>query len=137
MSFVGAIGTLIGDFGLSEILEDVFGGVAKMLNGKKFPQNVRALRMVAEELLREFLRKNNFENNNELLKALDQLASESRTAKTWIDVLIKLLMMKFVKAEREGDWFLHLDTFRKMLPYFFAAGHVNYARYGVYYLQTI
>ena len=90
-----------------------------MLNGKNFPQNVRALRMVAEELLREFLRKNNFENNNELLKALDQLASESRTAKTWIDVLIKLLMMKFVKAEREGDWFLHLDTFRKMLPYFF------------------
>ena len=60
-----------------------------MLNGKKFPQNVRAIRMVAEELLREFLRKNNFENN-ELLKALDQLASESRTAKTWIDVLIKL-----------------------------------------------
>ena len=24
-----------------------------------------------------------------------------------------------------------------MLPYFFAAGHVNYARYGLYYLRTI
>ena len=46
-------------------------------------------------------------------------------------------MMAFTKAEREGDWLLHLRTFRKMLPYFFAAGHVNYARYGLYYLRSM
>ena len=39
-------------------------------------------------------------------------------------------------AEREGDWLLHLATFKKMLPYYFAAGHVNYARYGLYYLRS-
>ncbi len=32
-----------------------FGGVMKMLSGKKFPQNVRALRMVVEELLRHVI----------------------------------------------------------------------------------
>ena len=33
------------------IMQTSFGGVPKMLTGKKFPQNMRALRMVVEELL--------------------------------------------------------------------------------------
>ena len=41
------------------------------------------------------------------------------------------------QAEREDDWLLHLATFRKMLPYYFAAGHVNYARYGLYYVRSM
>ena len=48
-----------------------------------------------------------------------------------------LLMMTYVMAEREGDWLLHLATFKKMLPYYIAAGHVNYALYGLYYLRSI
>ena len=48
-----------------------------------------------------------------------------------------LLMMSYIRAEREGDWLLHLATFRKMLPYYFAARHVNYARYGLYYLRSM
>ena len=52
MSFVGCCGTLMAGSGLSEILSVAFGGVQKMLSGKKFPQNVRALRMVAEEILK-------------------------------------------------------------------------------------
>ena len=36
MSCVGCIGTLMDNSGLSDILNDVFGGVAKMLNGKSF-----------------------------------------------------------------------------------------------------
>ena len=39
MSFVGAIGTLMAESGLSDVLMDVFGGVPKILSGKKFPQN--------------------------------------------------------------------------------------------------
>ena len=45
--------------------------------------------------------------------------------------------MKFVRAEREGDWPLHLCAVEDMLTYFFTSGHVNYARYGLYYLQSI
>ena len=52
MSFIGSIGTLMADIGLSDIMSSVFGGVSQMLAGKRFPQNVRALRMVAEEALR-------------------------------------------------------------------------------------
>ena len=38
MSFVGAIGTLMDESGLSDILSDVFGGVLKMLNRKFSPK---------------------------------------------------------------------------------------------------
>jgi len=139
MSFVGAIGSLMADSGLSDVLSEVFGGVPKMLSGKKFPQNVRALRMLSEEVLRSLFADHQFENVDDLMKALDQTARESRTVKLWVEVLVKpvLLMMSYIRAEREGDWLLHLATFRKMLPYYFAARHVNYARYGLYYLRSM
>ena len=61
---------------------------------------------------------------------------KSRTAKMWLDCLVKpaLIMMLFIRAEREGEWPLHLAALKAMMPYFFAAGHINYARYGLYYL---
>ena len=46
-------------------------------------------------------------------------------------------MMMYIGAEREADWCLHLTAVKEMLPYFFAAGHVNYARYGLYYLRSM
>ena len=137
MSFVGSVGTLMGNSGLEELLESTFAGVTKLLNGKKFPQNVRALRIVTEELLRNTLE--NFNGYSDLEGYLNDLCSQSRTAKLWVDCLIRpvLLMMMYVRAEREADWPLHLEAVEKMLPYFFAAGHHNYARYGLYYLRSM
>ena len=139
MSFAGAVGSLMAESRLSDILSEVFGGVPKMLSGKKFPQNVHALRMMAEEVVRGLFMDHHFENTEDLMKALDQIASESRTVKRWVEILVKpvLLMMTYVMAEREGDWLLHLATFTKMLPYYFAAGHVSYAMYGLYYLRSM
>ena len=137
MTFAGAVGSLMAESGLSDIVSEVFGGVPKMLSGKKFPQNIRALRMMAEEVVCGLFMDHHFENTEDLMKALDQIASKSRTVKLWVEILVKpvLLLMTYVMAEREGDWLLHLATFKKMLPYYFAAGHVNYARYGLYYLR--
>ena len=86
-----------------------------MLSGKKFPQNVRALRMMVQEVVRGLFMDHHFENTEDLMKALDQIASESRTVKLWVEILVKpvLLMMTYVMAEREGDWLLHLATFKK------------------------
>ena len=52
-------------------------------------------------------------------------------------MLIKpvLVMMMFCRAEKEGDWPLHLLALKLMIPYFFAAGHQNYARYALLYLR--
>ncbi len=140
MSFIGSIGTLMADTGLSDVLESVFGGVGKMLTGKKFPQNVRALRLIVEEILRDVLLNHpQLSTTDELLLELERRSLLSKTTKLWVDVLIKpvLLTLKYVRAEREGDWSLHLDTVYQMIPYFFAARHVNYARYGLYYLESM
>ncbi|CAH3121622.1 unnamed protein product [Porites lobata] len=139
MSFVGAIGTLMQGSGLVDVLSSTFSGVSKMLSGKKFPQNARALRIVCEELLRRVLERSDIHTMDELIKHLDYLADKSKTAKLWIDCLIKpvFIMMLYVRAEREGDWPLHLAAVRKMLPIFFSSSHVNYARYGLYYLRSM
>ena len=52
MSFVGCVGTLMADTGLKEVMESAFGGMTKLLSGKNFPQNIWALRLLVEELLR-------------------------------------------------------------------------------------
>ena len=39
-------------------MESTFAGVPTVLTGKKFPQNIRAMRMVAEELLKEVTERN-------------------------------------------------------------------------------
>ena len=56
MSFIGCIGSLMAKSGLAQLLKSAFGGVEKMLTGKKFPQNFRALHLVAEELLRDIFK---------------------------------------------------------------------------------
>ena len=46
-------------------------------------------------------------------------------------------MMIYVRAERDAELSLHRWAMQQMIPYFFAAGHVNYARYGLYYLRSM
>ena len=41
--------------GMSDVMECAFGGVPRVLTGKRFPQNFRALRMVVEELPRSMV----------------------------------------------------------------------------------
>ena len=39
------------------------------------------------------------------------------------------VLMNFMQATREGNWDLHLECIKEMLPWFFAYDHTNYARY--------
>ena len=123
--------------GLSELLRAAFGSVDKMLLGKNFPQNFRALRLVVKELLRGSIE--DMIKMGDLTLFLDNISEQSPTSKLWVDNLIRpvLYMMLFVRAEREGDWPLHLYVVSKMMSYFFAAGHQNYAPYGLYYMHDM
>ena len=47
------------------------------------------------------------------------------------------ILRRFIKAERRGDWTLHLQTVQEMLPYLAASGHSLYAKYARIYLQHI
>ena len=88
-SFVGSIGTLMAESGLSEVLSSVFAGVPKMLSGKQFSQNVRALRLLAEEVLR-FVYECNYSSSDEGSdKILGKKSQSKQDSTIWQDVLIK------------------------------------------------
>ena len=113
--------------GLKEIMKSAFAGVEKMLVGKKFPSNIRALRMVMIELLRNCLP--SLESYHELDTWLNQISKQSPLACHWVHNFIKPLFMilSYIRAEREGNFALHLFSYKQMIPYFFAANHHNYA----------
>ena len=137
MSYVGAVGVLMAGSGLEELMKAAFGGEMKMLTGKNFPQNTKALKIVVEQVLHQFLCEVN--TFDELMQELKARASKSRTAKHSVENLILpvLLMLMFIRAEREGELALHLWAVNEIIPYFFAARHIHYARYGLIYLRSM
>ena len=45
--------------------------------------------------------------------------------------------MMYIHAEQEGEFGLHLYCCKKMIPYFFAVGHWNYARDSIVYSRSM
>ena len=78
MSFKGSIGSLMAESGLYELLDSTFAGVQKMMTGKKFPQNMRALSIVAEELLRPILTGGTVNDKQGLESILFDISSRSK-----------------------------------------------------------
>ena len=141
MNFVGCVGTLMADSDLKDIMSTTLGSVDKMLQGNKYPQNIRALRLLTEELLRPVFEKENarLTSMGDLEDVLDELAAQSRTTNMWVNNVIKptFLMMRFCRASHEGDWPLHITTAEAMVAYMFAANKYNYSRYGLYYMRSM
>ena len=139
MDFIACVGKLMADSGLKTILSGTFGSVDRMLEGKKFPQNVRALRLLTEELLRPIIENNELNNMDSLEEVLGDLSTKSRTTKAWIELVIKptLLIMQFTRTTHEPDYALLTSTMNKMLPYFFAPHKHNYARYGLFFCRSL
>ena len=133
MSYIGSIVSLMVGSGLKEILEKAFGDVPKMLTRKTFLQCERVLRMLVEEILRPII-KDGTVNSHKLFFLLEEKSNESKTTKLWVDVVIKplFLCLLYIRAEREGNWPLHLEAVESMLPLFYASNHVNYAKDGLY-----
>lgn len=74
----------------------------------------------------------------EFIAAMERLEQRSPTSKLWLQYLkMTTLMKQFIQAERMGDWDLHLDTIKSMLPYFHSAGHFLYANSARLYLQDM
>ena len=66
------------------------------------------------------------------------LAEKSPTARLWLQYLEYVNTLKiFIRAERIGDWNLHLIAINKMLNLFAATGHINYAKSSRLYLQLM
>ena len=58
-----------------------------------------------------------------------------RTAQLWLQYMDMVdILRRFVRAERTGNWHLHLRTLREMLPFLTAAGHNLYTKSIYIYL---
>ncbi len=121
--------------GLTEILSVSYKGINSMMLGKAWPKALRGFRMVVVGLL-----KRNILSGARTTEEMDDMlasACSSRTGQLWVDCFIypTILAHMFVRAEREGKYALHMYCMSRMLPYFFAAGHWNYARYITWHLM--
>ena len=54
---------------------------------------------------------------------MSEAAATSRIAKLWIQYYHQI-MRRFIRAERNGDWTLNIETVREIIPHFHAAGHI-------------
>ena len=73
-----------------------------MMTRKKFPQNMRTLRIVAEELLRPILTGDTVNDMHGLESILSDISSRSKTSHMWIDYVKKanFIMMMYISTER-------------------------------------
>ena len=74
-------------------------------------------------------------------KRLDDISKSmkaSRTSTLWLQYMKMLdILRQFIKAERTGNWQLHLKSTYEMLPYFAASGHNLNAKSAYIYLQSM
>ena len=75
---------------------------------------------------------------NKIDHILNTASEKSKTAKLWVQYIHMVNLLKnFIRSERCGDWELHLECVRNMLPYFHASGHYLYAKSAHLYLQDM
>ena len=112
-------------------------GSKKMLFGKNYLQIVLAFRLMTEELLHKHLEQ--IQATDDLGKILTDVSNKNNTSKLWADCFVRptFIIMALTRPERKVDWPLHPWALRQMMPYLFAASHVNFARYGLYYLHLM
>ena len=64
--------------------------------------------------------------------------SDCRTGRLWLQYLeMVAILRRSIKAERTGNFELHLQCVKDMLPYFAASGHNNYLKSARLYLQQM
>ena len=76
--------------------------------------------------------------NECLLQYKALLCEKSPTAKLWLQYMEYVETLKlFIRAERTGNWILHLIAVERMINLFAATGHIHYAKSARLYLQMM
>ena len=84
-------------------------------------------------------------NNSDALSAIRtniehfrQSRSKCRTAKLWFQYMDMICILRdFIKAERTGNWNMHLESLKSMLSYFAASGHNLYVKSAWKYINQM
>ena len=107
-------------------------------------QDLKKVEELYKELVKDTRKAKQVGSTEVLQKITEKLESKrfsmhnQRTATLWIQYMNMVDTLRtFMKAERTGNWNLHLQTVREMLPYFAAAGHNKYVKSAYLYLQLM
>ncbi|KAJ8878764.1 hypothetical protein PR048_019350 [Dryococelus australis] len=164
VSFMGSIGFIMSGSGIEELWMQVYAksSVTHMISGHPFYRAVRAHMLTSQSLITTILGMENLFGvyqeefhklflevltgekmipdavESPVLRKCTALSERSRTGKLWVQYVQQVdILHLFIRAERSGDWELHLKCVRSMLPYLHAAGHVHYAKSAHLYVQQI
>ena len=92
---------------------------------------------VCEEVIREVEHRSKV-IDEELSKIRETCKSESGTFAFWDEFIDMIeILLRFIRAEREAIWDLHIDALSEMIPYFFAYDRINYSRWASVYLADM
>ena len=105
--------------------------------GKAWTNALLAYSLIIAVLLHNFY--SNGVKTYEKLNVYLQTARGHPTGRLWVYCFVQPtpLSLMFLRGERNGDFLLQQHCLKAMLPYFFAAGHHNYARYLSWYVQQM
>ena len=85
--------------------------------------------------LSAFFRDSNLER---LLQEFDKDQNDDLNFRLWSSYMTMVeTLMDFTRAQREGNWVLHIESFAAMIPWFLIYDHTNYARWGPIYLADM
>ena len=74
----------------------------------------------------------------DLMEDFDNAHSANPYLRLWTSYMEMMeLLIAMIRAERDGNWALHLETFAAMLPLLTIYDHTNYARWGPVYLADM
>lgn len=107
--------------------------------------NLNRLRAVHDMLLNRKCDTSNIHNEEVVQQIIHiiqdlmtDLSGQSRTGKLWMEYIKQVcVLLLFIRAERTGNWNLHLYAVSEMIPILHAAGHLAYARSARLYLDTM
>lgn len=166
MSFLGSIGYIMSGSGLQEAMELVYAknSVVHIMNGHAYERAMRChflIQIVLSKLLFDVaevspdlkqkvasflnnvdLKKIDVDSAEKLMDEIEELfetlSERSKTSQLWLQYWKQISLVKlFIRAERMGDFELHLYCVKCMIPFFDAAGHLPYAKYAHYYVQVV
>ncbi|KAJ8870732.1 hypothetical protein PR048_027031 [Dryococelus australis] len=136
--FVASIGFIISGSGIEELWMPVYAksSVTHMISGHAFSRAVRAQLLTSQALLTMILGMENLFGvyQEELHKLFLEVSTDEKMIP---DAVESPVLGRFIRAERSGDWELHLQCVRSMLPYLHAAGHIHYAKSAHLYVQQM
>jgi len=94
---------------------------------------------IRQASLKELLENASINRTMELFQVyLDSLRSQHGLSAFWMSYLdMTEMMLGLIRASREGNWMLHLECIRNMIPWCFAYDKLNYARYLSYYYANM